>query len=110
VDDLTALIGQNFNEKAYREVPHFFFLGGKDENDSVVYRDGYRQSDEDLILELFGETPRQRWSIAEKIYDFMGSKADFRLYPDAGHEISERMNEDMGRFFARILLDSTSKR
>jgi len=109
VDDLSALTGQGFMEKVHREVPHFFFMGGKDENDSVVFRDGYRESDEDLILKLFGETPRERWSIAENIYRFMGAKAEFRLYPDAGHEISERMNEDVARFFMKVLAESTGK-
>jgi len=109
VDDIAALTGRDFMEKIYREVPHFFFMGGEDENDSVVFRDGYRESDEDLILRLFGKTPHERWSIAEKIYGFMGAEAEFRLYPDAGHEISERMNEDMGRFFGKVLADSTRK-
>ncbi|MFH1314721.1 MAG: hypothetical protein ABIJ00_16065, partial [Candidatus Eisenbacteria bacterium] len=109
VDDLSALVGQGFMEKAYREVPHFFFMGGKDENDSVVFRDGYSKSDEDIVLRLFGETPRERWSIAEKIYAFMGARAEFRLYTDAGHEISERMNEDIARFFKEALARSTKK-
>jgi len=109
VDDLAALADQDFKEKAYREVPHFFFMGGKDENDSVVFRDGYRERDEALVLDLFGATPRERWYIAEKIYEFMGARAEFRLYPDAGHEISERMNEDMSRFFMKVLAESTKK-
>ncbi len=61
------------------------------------------------MLDLFGETPRERWYIAEKIYDFMGARAEFRLYPDGGHEISDRMNEDMGRFFTKVLAESTEK-
>ncbi len=109
IADISALTGRDFMEKTYRGIPHFFFMGGKDDNDSVVFRDGYRQSDEDLILNLFGETPRERWAIAEKIYKFMGSRAEFRLYPEAGHEISERMTEDMGRFFTRVLAESTGK-
>ncbi len=29
VDDLSALACQDFKEKAYREVPHFFFMGAR---------------------------------------------------------------------------------
>ena len=103
VSDLSDLVGFEFREEVYRKVPHFFFMGGKDENDSVVYLDGYSESDQRLVFDLFGEAPGERWYTAEKIYRFMGARAEFRLYPGSGHEVSDRMNEDVGRFFMQVL-------
>jgi hypothetical protein len=80
-----TMVGEDFDLESYRQVPHFFFIGDQDENDSVPYDDGYEDEDEALIFVLFGPTPAERWGIAEKIYQSVGAKAEFRLYPGVGH-------------------------
>jgi pimeloyl-ACP methyl ester carboxylesterase len=103
IADLEALTGVEFLLEAYRDVPHFFFIGDKDSNDSVVYRDGYDESDERQVFDLFGETPVTRWPIAEEIYRAAGASAEFRTYAGVGHEISPEMRSDMGEFFRKVL-------
>jgi hypothetical protein len=85
VCDLEALVGEDFDLESYRQVPHFFFIGDQDENDSVPYDDGYEDEDEALIFELFGSTPVERWDIAKTIYQSVDAQAEFRLYPGIGH-------------------------
>jgi hypothetical protein len=77
------------------------FLGDKDENDSVPFRDGYEKEDEDLIFTLFGETlVEQRWSVSKKIYQDSKLNAEFRLYPNIKHSISNEMLNDIVSFFS----------
>jgi len=83
--DLQRLIGKNIDLETYRRVPHFFFLGDHDTNDSVPYDDGYDDEDERVIRELFGSTPVERWEIAETLYHAAEVNATFRIYPGVGH-------------------------
>jgi pimeloyl-ACP methyl ester carboxylesterase len=85
VCDLEELVGEDFDVEHYRQVPQFFFLGGQDENDSVPYRDSYEEEDEILVFRLFGETPVERWPIAEEIYKSIDANAEFHTYPGIGH-------------------------
>jgi predicted esterase len=103
IADLEALVGSEFGIEAYSDVPHFFFIGERDSNDSVVYRDGYDESDERQVLDLFGETPVARWPLAEEIYRTAGASAEFRSYAGVGHEISPEMSRAMGEFFRKVL-------
>jgi predicted esterase len=99
IADLGTLAGEEVDLEALRRVPMFFFLGGEDHNDSVVFRDGYDEEDERLVFELFGSTLQERWKMAEALYDSAGLDARFALYPSAGHEVTEAMAKDVRDFF-----------
>lgn len=103
VADLSDLVGREFQSEVYRGVPHFFFMGAQDENDSVVFRDGYEELDEALVFELFGDTPVRRWAVAEQLYKVAGASAEFRTYSDVGHEVTSEINADIRGFFERVL-------
>jgi pimeloyl-ACP methyl ester carboxylesterase len=107
VADLSRLVGLDFQLEAYRKVPHFFFMGDKDDNDSVVFRDGYDQSDQELVFELFGDTPAGRWGAAKQLYRAANASAEFRMYTDVGHEVTSEMNADIRRFFEEALAAET---
>jgi hypothetical protein len=51
----------------------------------VPYDDSYEDEDEALIFALFGQTPVERWPVAEKIYRSVDAQAEFWLYPGIGH-------------------------
>jgi hypothetical protein len=87
----------------YRDIPHFFFIGAQDDNDSVIFRDGYEELDERLVFELFGDTPVDRWPVAERLYKVAGASAEFRVYSDVGHEVTSEINADIRGFFERVL-------
>jgi len=99
--DFRLVSGRKLDLKNLRKVPLFMFLGGEDDNDSVTYRDGYEKEDEELIFELFGRTPVERWGISEKLYRDSKLSAEFRLYPNVKHAVTKEMMEDILAFFAK---------
>ncbi|MGZ3791531.1 MAG: hypothetical protein ACXVCP_04245 [Bdellovibrio sp.] len=102
IADLDDLTGEPIDLEAIKKVPFLLFLGDKDENDSVVYRDSYAKSDEEMIFSLFGKKPVERWPVAEKIYNDAGMNAKFKLYKELGHETNQMVREDVIKFFKAI--------
>ncbi len=101
VGDFETVSGKDLDIKNLRKVPLFVFLGDKDDNDSVVFRDSYEKEDEDLIFSLFGKTPVERWKDSKKFYQDNKLKAEFRLYPNAAHGITKEMLDDIFAFFKK---------
>jgi len=101
VGDFETVSGKDLDIKNLRKVPLFVFLGDKDDNDSVVFRDSYEKEDEDLIFALFGKTPVERWEDSKKFYQDNKLKAEFRLYPNAAHGITKEMLDDIFAFFKK---------
>lgn len=99
--DFKTVSGKNLDIKNLRKVPLFIFLGNKDDNDSVVFRDGYEKEDEELIFELFGKTPVERWESSKKLYQDANLNAEFRLYPNAAHTVTKEMLEDILPFLKK---------
>jgi len=98
VEDMKELVGKEFNIEAVKSIPLYFYMGDKDTNDSVPYRDGYDEEDEQLIFQYFGDTPIKRWPIMENMYESVGCDSQFVLYPGVGHNPDE-MSDDVKTFF-----------
>ena len=105
VADLEELTGTAFDLDAFRRVPMLFFIGDRDENDSVPYPDSYDDEDRTLIFGLFGGSPVDRWDDAEAIYASIGADAEFRTYPGVDHTITLEEFIAIREFFARALAD-----
>lgn len=105
VADVQELTGESFDQEAFRRVPMLFFIGGRDTNDSVPYRDSYDDEDRTLIFNLFGGTPVERWDDAQAIYASIGADADFRMYPEVEHTFSLDEFIAVREFFARALAE-----
>lgn len=101
VDDFKTVSGEKFDLKTLQKVPLFIFLGDEDENDSVVFRDGYEERDEKLVFELFGKTPVERWEISKTLYEQAKLNAEFKLYPGVKHTITKEMLEDIMKFLSK---------
>ena len=99
VADIEQLTGTEFDMEELRALPLYFYLGDMDTNDSVPYSNGWDPEDQELIFEYFGETPVERWPIAEQIYESAGCNTQFVLYPGVGHEITPTMLADIRSFF-----------
>ena len=97
--DLKTVAGRSLDRKALQKVAFFMFLGDKDDNDSVTFGDGYDTEDKDLVFELFGKTPVERWEISRKFYVENKLKAEFKLYPGVKHTVTEQMIADVAAFF-----------
>ncbi|MEZ5428645.1 MAG: hypothetical protein R2747_20530 [Pyrinomonadaceae bacterium] len=98
VADLKEVAGEELNLKELRKVPLFVFMGDKDDNDSLTYRDGYEEEDEKLVFELFGKTPVERWEMSRKLYQDQKLNATFKLYEGVAHTMSKEMREDILKF------------
>ncbi len=103
VADLEELTGEPFDLEAFRRVPMLFFIGDRDENDSVPYPDSYDDEDRTLIFDLLGYAPVDRWDDAEAIYASVGADAEFRMCPGVGHAITLEEFIAIREFFARAL-------
>ena len=101
VSDLKKVSGKNFDLANLRTVPMFMFLGDKDENDSVVFRDGYSKEDEKIIFRLFGKTPVSRWALSKKLYDEANLDVTFNLYPDVAHKVTKEIRKDIMIFLSK---------
>ncbi len=99
--DFKQVAGKSFDNKNLRKVPLFIFLGDKDTNDSVVFGDGYDAEDKDLIFEVFGKTPVERWEVSKSLYRESRLNATFKLYPNIGHTVNDEMLKDILEFFSK---------
>jgi predicted esterase len=103
INDFKTVSGKKLDLKSLRRVPLFMFLGDKDDNDSVVFRDSYEKEDENLIFDLFGKMPVERWDDSEKLYRNAKLNAEFRLYSSIGHGITKEMFDDVFAFFSKYI-------
>jgi hypothetical protein len=60
-------VGEPLNHAKVRQVAWFFFLGGEDKNDAVMFRDSFSKEQEEIIFRHFGATPAARWKMAESL-------------------------------------------
>ena len=101
IGDMRKVAGRPPDLSKLQKIPMFIFLGAEDDNDSVVFRDGYEEEDERLVFELFGKTPVERWDISKALYEKSGLNARFKLYPKIGHKVSPEMVKDILGFLAK---------
>ncbi|MCO6510320.1 MAG: hypothetical protein J5I65_05955 [Aridibacter famidurans] len=101
IGDVKALTGKGVDMEKLAKVSFLFFLGGDDDNDSLVFRDGYEQEDEDLALPLLGKKPVDRWPVSKELYEQAKMNAEFKLYPGEGHRPSRQMVEDVMAFLEK---------
>ena len=103
--DFQEVSSTPFDLDALKRVPIFAFLGSKDENDSVTFRDSYTEVDQALVFSEFGKNPVGRWPIAEKFYKDAGLKATFKLYDGLAHGTNRAVHDDIVDFFLNSKAD-----
>jgi predicted esterase len=100
--DFKLVAGRKLDSKKLQKVAFFIFMGDKDENDSVTFGDGYEEEDKNLVFELFGKTPLERWEISRKLYEENKLQAEFKLYPGVAHKVTPEMIGDIQTFFGKF--------
>ena len=101
IADLKIVAGKKFDIKAVRKVPMFVILGAEDTNDAVPKGDAFDERESELVIELFGKTPVERWPAIEKLYKQAGLNAEFKLYPKTAHQTSNAMRDDIRAFLMK---------
>lgn len=105
INDLEALTGESVDMETYKKIPQVFYLGEQDYNDSVPYGDSYEDEARELINRLFGDTPVERWPVAEQIYGATGINARFIMYEGAGHRPILRAFREAKELFRGAMAD-----
>lgn len=105
ISDVKDLVGKDIDLKRLKSVKFFFYMGEKDENDSVTFRDSFSSEDEKSVMELFGNKPVDRWPRAKDLYTDLGMHASFKIYPGVTHEVTRDMREDVIRFFGSVMAE-----
>ena len=110
IADVAALTGKRVDARALAGVAWFFFLGEKDANDAVVFRDSFSKADEALVFRLFGRDAGRAVDEGGDLYAKAGLDARFVLYPGVGHEVTPEIEADVAKFFEERLARSSGLR
>ena len=100
IGDLKEIADIAFDEKAYKRVSQYIYMGALDVNDTVPYRDAYDAVDAELVKSLIGaEMMPDRWDMSQSIYRALEIPVQFVTYKNTGHEIKDEMIDDIVAFF-----------
>lgn len=95
--------GNIFMEKEFQMLPQYYFMGQNDENDAIPYEDAFDQPERDIIYSIIGQQMQPlRWQFCCDFYRSHGVNADFKTYPDTGHEHPDLVKADVVLFFKNI--------
>jgi hypothetical protein len=98
VADLRELTGRDFQLDRFQQVAQFIYVGEKDENDSVIFEDGYDPEDRETVQTLFGKELAVLWQASKMVYEGFDATV-LRGYPDAAHGNNKAMQADVVQFF-----------
>ncbi len=102
ISDLEEIAGTRFRPAAWRAVPQFIYMGAKDDNDAVLYDDGYSESERAIVFRVLGEKMQpDRWTHMQELYREAGANATFRTYDHMGHGTDGKINDEVVEFFRK---------
>ncbi len=89
-----------FNEKAFRQVAHYIYMGSFDRNDTLPSRDAWSEKEADIIKKALAEKMMpDRWELTQKIYKDQNINAQCITYNGVAHGIEREMLDDVVKFF-----------
>lgn len=97
---IERFIDKGFNEKAFRQVAHYIYMGSFDRNDTLPSRDAWREEESDIIKKALAEKMMpDRWELSQKIYRQQKLPAQLVTYNGIAHAITDQMQDDVTDFF-----------
>lgn len=100
VNDFYGLFKEDFDSAAFRKIPQFLFMGKLDDNDAVLYDDGYDPNERDIVFKNLGEKMQpDRWNNCARIYNAENVNAIISTYDSIGHEQPLKVKNDILSFF-----------
>jgi pimeloyl-ACP methyl ester carboxylesterase len=101
VSDLKPLTGARFNNRAYREVSQFIYMGYLDRNDTFPFSDAWNDHERALIAKLFGrEMMPDRWKRTQEIVSALHLPIETVTYNGVGHSIRPEIQDDIVAFLS----------
>ena len=98
--DFEQITARRFNERAWRNVPQFIYMGAKDDNDALHFGDGYSDEERGIVYAAIGEKMQpDRWQRGQDVYKKAGANAKFTTYEHAGHWTDAKINNEIVEFF-----------
>jgi dienelactone hydrolase len=108
ISDINRISGSTYSLAAFKQIPHFIFVGEKDlryENDPVNFDDNYDRRQAYIINTYFGKNPVER---SVKFADYLksiGMQATLKIYPGVGHDYTHEMIRDTFNFFDSVPIE-----
>ncbi|MEO8381603.1 MAG: hypothetical protein ABI779_18220 [Acidobacteriota bacterium] len=97
--DLEQVAGIKPRMDEWRRIPQLIFMGALDDNDAVLFDDGYDESEKELVFRAIGETMQpDRWERCQAAYRAAGANATFRTYDGIGHGTDGRIGLEITSF------------
>ncbi len=91
---------KGFNEKAFRQVAHYIYMGAIDRNDTLPSRDAWSEEEADIIKKALAERMMpDRWELSRRIYKSQAINAQCVTYNGVPHNIKDEMLNDVVKFF-----------
>jgi len=97
---IERFIDKPFNEKAFRQVAHYIYMGYFDRNDTLPSRDAWREEEAGIIKKALAEKMMpDRWELSRKIYRQQKLRAQLVTYNGIAHAITDQIQDDVTDFF-----------
>src|SRR5207248_3758811 len=110
IADLRSLTGAGFNDKAYRQVSQYIYMGYLDRNDTFPFSDAWDDDERELIAKLFGkEMMPDRWDRVQKLISTLEIPIETVTYNGVAHATRPEMWDDVVTFFRANDDDGFSK-
>ena len=105
VFDFLTLVGKEFNQEAYKQIPHFIFIGDQDKYNSTLHGIGelWRTQEQiDFMNTTFGYEDTTRLKNECEFMINLGYNVTFKEYEGVGHSWTNEMRNDTYAFFDSI--------
>jgi hypothetical protein len=102
--DFDLLFGVMFELDKFQKVPQFIYMGQNDNNDAVLFDDGYSESERKIIFNLLGKVMiPDRFNKCESVYIQNKVNSTFKVYQGIGHETDKQVFDDVIDFLTKII-------
>lgn len=102
-NDLEELFNEEFDSVTFSQLPQYLFMGRNDDNDAVLYDDGYDPSEREIVFRTLGTKMQpDRWNACSKFYKQRNINATIVTYDSIGHEHPLKVKEDIVEFFKSV--------
>ena len=93
--------GKPFDEKAFRQVAQYIYMGSSDTNDTLLSPEAWREEEAAIIRKALAAEKMMpdRWEVSQKIYRQQQLPAQLVTYDGVGHSIQSEMLDDVLKFF-----------
>lgn len=109
IADLAEVTGETFDKDAFVDVPQFIYMGETSEMDTLgdidePGKDTWAPWLARKAADVYGQDMQNdRFPYCESVYQDIGAAAEFRLYEEVGHRISDEMQRDVIEFHRQHL-------